>query len=133
MSAESYLSSKLQKFSIIDFVFVKSVYVVFSLLIFSLYPKILVIDWWFGLILMLMCAMPLWLHLFSQSGDLHQKMVAYLKSNNPSNQVLLFMSIFFFALIIGSIFPVLTAGAWWIYVAIMIVLAIKPMTVSWIW
>jgi len=133
MTAESFLSKKLQKFSILDLALVKSVYFVFGLLIFVLYPNLSALDWWFYLVLLMMCAMPLEVHLFSQSGSLIQKMHAFLKTNNPSNQVLLFLSVFFSACMFGVWFPVLVSGAWWLYVIIMIPLAIKPMTKTWFW
>ncbi|BCA96069.1 hypothetical protein TUM19329_24300 [Legionella antarctica] len=51
MTAESYLESKLQKFSILDIALIKSVYFVSGLLICLLYPKLLSLGWWFYLIL----------------------------------------------------------------------------------
>lgn len=133
MTAESYLSKKLQKFSILDLALVKSVYFVFGLLILVLYPNLSALDWWFYLVLLIMCAMPLEVHLFSQPGGLVKKIHAYLKTNNPSHQVLLFLSVFFSACMFGVLFPMLVSGAWWLYVIIMIPLAIKPMTKTWFW
>jgi hypothetical protein len=133
MSVESFLSSKLHKFSIIDFGFVKSVYFVVGLLIFSLYPQLAGLDWWFYGVLFVMCALPLEIHLFSQPGNLITKMHAYLQTNNPSNQVLLFLSLFFFALMLGVLFPVLVSGPWWLYVVLVVVLAIKPLSKTWFW
>ena len=133
MNIEHFLEKKLQKFSIIDFSFVKSVYFFLSLLIFSLYPKLSSIDWWFYLILSLMCGMPLWLHLFSQPGNLIDKMHGYLKTNGPSNQVLLFLGVFFFSLMLGSLLPFIVSFTWYLYLIIAILLAIKPLTVTWFW
>lgn len=133
MSAESFLSNQLRKFSIIDFGFVKSVYFVVGLLVYSLYGALSLIDWWSYLILALLCALPLYIHLFSQKGNLLEKAHAYLQTNNPSNQVLLFLSLFFFALMLGSLIPVLVAGNWWTYVLVIVVLAIKPLTKTWFW
>lgn len=133
MSVETYLEEKLQKFSVIDITFVKLVYFVFGLLIVSLYPKLLLLNWWFYLILTILCAFPLEIHLFSQQGSLLERMTAYLKTNNPSNQVLLFLSVFFFASMIACILPFLTYFYWWIYIILIVGLAIKPLRTSWFW
>ena len=133
MTAENFLSKKLQKFSILDLALVKSVYFVFGLLIFVLYPSLSALDWWFYLVLLILCAMPLEVHFFSQKGNMTAKAKAFLKTNNPSNQVLLFLSVFFSASMFGLLFPVLVHGFWWVYVVIMIPLAIKPMTKTWFW
>lgn len=133
MSAEGFLSKQLQKFSILDLSLVKTVYFVFGLLIFSLYPRASLIDWWFYLILFLIAAIPIEIHLFSQPGNLLEKAQAYLKTNNPSNQVLLFLSTFFFAFMLGSLIPLLVSGPWWLYLLIMAVFAIKPLTKTWCW
>lgn len=133
MSAESFLSNQLRKFTLVDFVFVKSVYFVVGLFIYSLYPALSSLGWWFYLIFTIICAFPLYVHLFSQSGNLWQKAHEYLKTNNPSNQVLLFLSLFYFALMVGSLIPVLVSGSWWVYVLIIVVLAIKPLTKTWFW
>jgi hypothetical protein len=133
MSVESYLEAKLQRFSILDLSLVKSVYFVFGLLLCSLYPKLLMLNWWFYLILVVLCALPLEVHLFSQKGNLIEKMTAYLKTNNPSNQVLLFLSVFFFSAMIAVLLPFLTYAYWWVYVILMVCLAIKPLQTSWFW
>lgn len=133
MTAESFLSKKLQKFSVLDLSLIKSVYFVFGLLIFALYPNLSFLDWWFYLVLFMICAMPLEVHFFSQKGTLVKKMHAFLKTNNPSNQVLLFLSVFFSACMFGVIFPVLVSGSWWLYIIMMIPLAIKPMQKTWFW
>jgi hypothetical protein len=133
MSAESFLSSQLRKFSLVDFGFVKSVYFVVGLLVYSLYSALSSINWWFYLILAILCALPLYIHLFSQKGNLWLKAHAYLQTNNPSNQVLLFISLFFFALMAGTLIPILVSGSWWIYVLVIAVLAIKPLTKTWFW
>lgn len=133
MSLESFLEGQLRKFSLVDFSFVKSVYFVVGLFIYSSYPALSSLAWWFYLAIAALCALPLYVHLFSQKGDLLQKARAYLQTNNPSNQVLLFLSLFFIALMVGTVFPTLVAGDWWVYVAIIIVLAIKPLTKTWCW
>lgn len=133
MSAESFLSNQLRKFSLVDFGFVKTVYFVVGLLVYSLYSALSSINWWFYLILAILCAFPLYIHLFSQQGNLWQKAHIYLQTNNASNQVLLFLSLFFFALMVGTLIPILVSGGWWIYVVIIIILAIKPLTKTWFW
>ncbi len=133
MTAEHFLSKKLQQLSIIDLVLIKSVYFIFGLFIVVLYPDLLALDGWFYLVLFTMCAMPLAVHFFSQKGSFIQKMHAFLKTNNPSNQVLLFLSVFFSASMFGVWFPILVSGSWWLYVVMMIPLAIKPMTKTWFW
>ncbi len=133
MSLESKLEGKLRKFSLVDFACVKSVYFVCGLLVFSLYPTLAALDWWFYFTLAIFCAFPLWVHMFSQPGKLIEKMHQYIQTNGPSNQVLLFFAQFFFALMLGVLLPILVSFSWWVYVLIIVVLAIKPMTVSWVW
>ena len=133
MTVESFLEEKLQKFSIVDLAFVKSVYFVVGLLVCSLYPKLAMISWLFYFLLCLICAVPLWIHLFAQSGNLLEQMQTYIKTNNPSNQVLLFLSMFFLGLMVASLLPFLASVYWWIYVIILVGLAIKPLQTSWFW
>jgi len=133
MSVESVLKEKLQKFSIVDLSLIKSVYFVFSLLIASLYAPLLQLSAFYYLLMTLITAIPLWIHLFSQEGSYFDKVHAYLKTNNPSNQVLLFLSVFFFTMMLASLLPFLTYAAWWIYVLLMVGLAIKPLQTSWVW
>jgi hypothetical protein len=133
MSLESFLSSQLRKFSLIDFGFVKSVYFVIGLFAYSLYSALSSLDWWFYLTLAMICALPLYIHIFSQKGNVWQKAHAYLQTNNPSNQVLLFLSLFFFALMAGTLSPTLISGSWWMYVSVIAALSIKPLTKTWFW
>jgi hypothetical protein len=133
MSTESYLENNLRKFSLFDFALVKLTYLAVSLLIFSLYSKLDLLDWWFYLVAFLICAMPLWVYLYSLPGNLTAKKQEYIKHNNPSNQILLFLSIFFFACLFSVWFPVLVSLHWWVYVILAVVFAIKPATVSRTW
>lgn len=133
MTAEGFLSKQLQKFSLVDLSLVKSVYFVFGLLIFTLYPRLSFLDWWFYGILFLLCWMPLAIHYFSLDGDFLGKAQAFLKTNNPSNQVLLFLSTFFFAFMLCALMPFLANIYWWIYLILMIGLAIKPLGKTWFW
>lgn len=133
MSLEEYLTKEMRKLSILDIGLIKTVYFLVGLLIFSLYPVLRVIDWWFYLILALASASPLWIHLFSQEGGYMEKARAYLKTNNPSNQFLLFLSVFFFAIMLGIIFPVLVSFTWWIYIIPIAILGIKPLKTTWCW
>ena len=133
MTAESYLESKLQKFSILDLALIKSVYFIVGLLVCALYPKLIMLDWFFYFIVGVFCSMPLGVHLFSQTGTFLEKTTTYLKTNNASNQMLLFFSTFFFALMIGTLIPVITHLYWWVYLIAIIGLAIKPLQTSWIW
>lgn len=133
MTTESYLSNQLQKLSLLDLSFVKAVYFIFGLLLFTLYPKLALLDWWFYLMLGLISWLPLLVHFLSQSGGLLQKAHAYLKTNNPCNQVLLFLSTFFFALMISTLFPSIANVSWWIYAGLMVLCSIKPLTQTWFW
>lgn len=134
MTIDSYLSEKLSRFNIVDYFFVISVYIVFSLLIAALYDKLAFIDWWFYLILMILSMFPLFSRFISQPGaHLTEKMRSCLKNNGPMQQVLLFFTTFFLAMMLVDFFPVLASGVWWFYVVIMVVLAIKPLQKSWIW
>lgn len=133
MSIETFLENQLRKFSILDFSLVKSVYFIISILIFSLYTPLAGIGWLFYAVLCLLCAVPLWVHLFSQEGALMDKMDSYLKTNGPANQVLLFLSVFFSAMMLCVLFPVISSFSWYTYCVIAILLAIKPLTVTKFW
>lgn len=133
MTVERYLESQLQKFSILDLTLVEAVYFVVGLLVASLYTDLLTLNWLFYLMMFLLCALPLWIHLFAQKGNLRQQISAYIRTNNPANQVLLFLASFFFALMIASIWPVMASMAWWAYVFIIICIAIKPLHTTWFW
>lgn len=133
MTAESFLKKRLQKFSILDLALIKLVYFVIGLLVASLYPQLIGNDWLFYLIISLFCATPLLIHLFAQKGNYSEKLRLYLKTNNPSNQMLLFLSTFFFALMVACLAPILTEFSWWIYLAIIVACAIKPLQTSWVW
>ncbi|MCH9717835.1 MAG: hypothetical protein K0U24_06120 [Gammaproteobacteria bacterium] len=133
MTAESFLSKQLQKFTLVDLSLVKSVYFVFGLLIFTLYSRLSFLDWWFYGVMFVLCWLPLAVHFFSQEGSVLEKAHAFLKTNNPSNQVLIFLSTFFFSFMLCVLIPVLASVAWWVYVIIMAVLAIKPLTKTWCW
>ncbi|WP_367605543.1 hypothetical protein [Legionella sp. W05-934-2] len=134
MSFEDYLSNKLSRFSMIEYVLVMLVYFTITLLIASFYKVLLTIGWWFDLLLVILCAFPLVVHLISQPGNgIGEKIQSCLKNNTPALQILLFLTMFFFALMLSALFPILTQGSWWIYVVLMIVLAIQPLRTSWIW
>lgn len=133
MNVEQFLEKKLQKFSILDFSLIKCVYLLISWMIFALYPALSELHWWFYLVLAILCALPLKIHLYSQPGNLIEKMHGYLKTNSPATQVLLFLSMFFVALMLGVLVPALVSFAWYYYLVLAILFAIKPLTVSWIW
>lgn len=57
MTMDSFLSKKLQQFSILDLGLVKLVYLAVGLLIYSLYPKLSELNWWFYLVLTALCSM----------------------------------------------------------------------------
>lgn len=133
MTAEQFLSEKLRRFSLLDISLVKAVYFLFGLLIFVLYPALESLDWWFYGLLGLAAAFPLWLHFFTFEGSYFDKGRAYLKSNSPALQVLLFMTQMFFALMLACLIPWLVSGEWWLYLVLIFVLAIKPMTTTVFW
>lgn len=128
MSLETFLSKKLQNFSLVDMSFVKLVYLLVAFLVFSLYPVLELLDWWAYLILAIIAALPLYVHIFSAKGSLIAKSKNYLKTNNPSNQVLLFLCMFFVGCMFCVLLPVLASYVWWYYVVAIVVLAIKPAT-----
>lgn len=134
MSAEIFLSEKLRRFEIMDYVFVMLVYFVFGLMVLSVYPPLMGIGWWFYLILLVICALPLIIHLMSQPGDtLLSKFNPCVKSNTPSLQVLLSLTMFFTACIIVSLIPLLAHVKWWIYLIIMVIFSLKPLQKNWFW
>jgi hypothetical protein len=133
MSLESFLSKKLQRFSLLDMALVKLVYLIVSFLLFSLYSPLESLDWWAYLVLAVMAALPLYIHEFSVKGSLSEKLQNYLKTNNPSNQVLLFITMFGFGCMLCTLLPVLASYVWWHYVIVIIILAIKPATKNLYW
>jgi hypothetical protein len=133
MSVEQFLSGKLRKFSILDIGLVKAVYFLFGLLLYSAYVPLRQPDWWFWLLLGGVSGFPLVIHLFSFPGNWFAKGRAYLESNSPALQVLLFLTQLFAAFLVAALLPVLASGAWWIYVGLIALLAIKPMTKTVFW
>jgi len=133
MSLESFLSKKLQRFSLLDIALVKLVYLVVSLLLFSLYPPLESLDWWAYLTLAVLAVLPLYIHEFSVKGSFSKKLENYLKTNNPSNQVLLFLTMFGFGCMLCTLLPVLASYVWWYYVIAIAILAIKPASKNLFW
>jgi hypothetical protein len=133
MSTESFLSGKLRRFSVVDIGFVKAVYFLFGLLVYAQYPAVAAPSWWFWLLLGVVSGFPLVTHFFNFEGSWLDKGKAYLRSNSPALQVLLFMTQFFVALTLASLLPVLASGPWWLYVGLIVLLAIKPMTKTVFW
>jgi hypothetical protein len=133
MSTEQFLSGKLRKFSIVDIGFVKAVYFLSGLLVYSLYSPLAAPDWWFWMLLGIVSGFPLVIRFFGFPGSLFEKGYAYLQKNSPALQVLLFLTQFFVAFMLADLLPVLAGGAWWIYAGLMVLLAIKPMTKTMFW
>jgi len=133
MTVESFLTGKLRRFTLVDIALVKAVYFLFGLLVLSQYPPLTGLAWWSYAVVVIVCAFPLIIRLFSFEGGLSDKGRAYLQNNTPAFQVLLFLSQFFFALMLGLLFPVLATGVWWLYVGLIVLLAIKPMTHNVFW
>lgn len=133
MSVEQFLSGKLRKFSIFDIGLVKAVYFLLGLLVCSVYPALAEPDWWFWLSLAIVSGFPLMIRVFSFPGGWFEKGRAYLENNSPALQVLLFLTQLFAAFLLADLLPVLVSGAWWIYVGLIVLLAIKPMTRTVFW
>ena len=134
MSAETFLSEKLRRFDILDYILVMIVYYILGLMILSVYPPLQNIAWWFYFILLLICIFPLLIHLISQEGEtLTSKFRSCVKANSPSLQVLLSLGMLFAAGVIISFIPVLIHVKWWIYLALMILFSLKPLKKTWFW
>lgn len=133
MSAEGFLTAQLRKFSLLDIALVKLVYLLVGLLIASQYEPLMKVDGWVYIALVIICAMPLYLRLFANPGRWLDKSRAYLATNDPAHQVLLFLCMLFSALWLSGIFPVLMSAPWWAYLCLIAVLAIKPMTKTVFW
>jgi hypothetical protein len=133
MSVEQFLSGKLRRFSIVDIGFVKAVYFLFGLLVYSVYSPLAAPDWWFWLVLGIISGFPLVIFFFSFPGNWIEKGRAYLESNSPALQVLLFLTQFFAAFLLAALLPILAGGPWWLYVGLIVLLAIKPMTKTVFW
>ncbi len=133
MSAEEFLTAQLRKFSLLDIALVKCVYLLVGLLVASQYKPLMMIDGWVYVTLVIICATPLCLRSFSNPGRWLEKSRAYLATNDPAHQVLLFLCMLFLALWLSGIFPVLMSAPWWAYLGLIAVLAIKPMTKTVFW
>ena len=133
MGLEQFLSGKLRRFSIVDIGFVKAVYFLFGLLVYSVYPPLAAPDWWLWLALGILTGFPLVIHFFSFPGGWFDKGRAYLESNSPALQVLLLLTQLFAAFLLADLLPVLASGAWWVYIGLIVLLAIKPMTKPVFW
>lgn len=134
MSSETFLSEKLRLFNVTEYILVMLVYFVVGLLIVSIYPPLRSIDWWFYVLLIIVCVFPLIIHLISQPGDkLKSKFSSCVKSNSPSLQVLLFLVMFFLSCVAELIFPFLVQVKWWLYLIIIVILSIKPLQKNWFW
>lgn len=134
MNFEEYLTNKLSRFSLLEYILVMLVYLVIGLLIASFYTPLQTLGWWFDLIVVVLSAFPLIVHLLSQPGKrFRERINSCLKHNTPALQVLLFISMFFFALFMISLLPLLAQVKWWIYVILIIVFAILPLRKSWVW
>ena len=128
MQLYQFLSAKLRKFTLVEFVMVKWVYVFFGLLLASLVAPLLGVSWCFWLAACVIAGLPLLVYVLSFSGNLFEKARQYIANNNPSNQVLTAFSCIFFALAATAFYPALARFDWWVYVGIMVVLIAKPFT-----
>jgi hypothetical protein len=133
MNIEQFLTGKLRKFSIVDIGFVKAVYFLLGLLVYSIYAPLASPGWWFWLLLGVISGFPLVIHFFGFPGSWFEKGRAYLQSNSPALQVLLFLTQLFVAFMLADLLPVLAGGPLWIYVVLIVLLAIKPMTKTMFW
>lgn len=134
MNAEKFFSEKLRRFNVTEYILAMSVYFVVSLWIVSVYAPLRGIDWWFYLLMIIICVFPLIVHLISQPGDrLKAKFLPCVKSNSPSLQVLSFFVMFFLACIVVSIFPIFVNISWWAYLIMILILSVKPIQKTWFW
>lgn len=128
MSLYQFLSKKLQRFTPVEFVMVKWIYVVLGVLVASLYTPLFMVSGWAYLIITLIASIPLMVSVSQFKGNIHKKIKQYLQNNNPSNQVLTLLSCAFFGIAAAVFFPILASLEWWVYVVIIAVLIIKPFT-----
>ena len=133
MLTEDFLSHKLQRFSLFDLILVKLVYLILGILVSTNYQDLLSISWIFYLIFALISAFPLYLHFFATKGSYLDKSKNYLRTNKPSYQVLLFLSMFFLGCTLSVLISWLSLISWWAYVILIIILAIKPMRSNVFW
>jgi hypothetical protein len=132
MNLEKFLSDKLHKISILDMGLIKIAYLTLGLLLTSIFFGLQELHWGYFLALIFITATPLYVHLFSLKGPLFwEKYNGYLKTNNPSNQVLLLICMLAFAGFLAQFFPVLISFQWHVYLIVIIVFVIKPFTKVW--
>jgi hypothetical protein len=120
-------------FSLLDFTLVKLVYLLFGLWALKIYPVLGQLDWWFWLVLGSLAGIPLLLHWSQGEGNAMEKSRAFIASNTPSLQVLLFLSQFFIGILLGILLPGLLGGPWWLLLVLIGLGAIKPMTKTVLW
>ena len=133
MYEEEFLSEKLQHFSLVDIGFVKIVYLLIGILIATNYMALLNISWIFYILLYFVAVVPIALHLLSFEGTYIEKSRQYLKTNKPSYQVLLFFAMFFLGCTLAVLVPVLSMVPWFVYIVLIVALAIKPMRSNMYW
>ncbi len=133
MNIEKFLSEKLQRFSLVDIMLVRVVYLLIGLLTASLYTQLAMISWIFYVVMMLIAGSPIIFRLFSFEGSMLSRAKQFVKSNMPSFQILLFFISFFLGCALVSAIPWLIGVDWWIYVGLIVVFAIKPMKSNMFW
>ncbi len=134
MNIYKKLSIKLSRFSITDISCVASVYFLLGILICSWYLPFLAISALAYLLLAFVSAMPLVLEFVGLDGvNAKEKIQNYLHKNNPTKQILLFLSCFFLALFVCALVPLLIGVKWYVYIAMIVVLAIKPAKKTLFW
>lgn len=127
MTLYQKLSNKLRRLSIFDFILIKWVYLTLGILLASTYPPLYYLSIWSYLILSLIAATPLLMLTFSFNGNLFEKAKQYLANNTPSNQVLTLISCASIGIALAIFLPILTQLRWYLYLIIMLLLALKPL------
>lgn len=127
MNLYETLSQKLQKLSIADFIMIKWIYLFLGILLATAYHSVFYLSVWFYLILTVVAALPPLMFTLSFKGNIIEKTKQYLAHNNPSNQVLVLISCFSFGITVAVLFPILTGFHWYVYLILMLILAIKPL------
>jgi len=133
MFEEEFIASKLRKFSLVDICLVSLVYFLVGLLVSTNYYPLLHISWIFYLVLICITSIPIILHLFTVYGLLLDRIHHYVKTNNPAYQTLLFLTMFFLGCIVVTFITSLCLIPSYIYIILIIILAIKPMRSNLFW
>ncbi|MDD3668992.1 MAG: hypothetical protein PHX68_01720 [Alphaproteobacteria bacterium] len=131
MTPEQFLSARLRRLSIVDFALIEMIYIALGLLLAKAYAPFASLGWGVYLTLSLVCALPVWMRILGYAGSIWEREKQFLKNNTPAYQVLVLIACVSFSLFASVLFPSLLAAPYWVYIALIGLLAVKPIRRAW--